>query len=166
MKCRCGVIPAKGTLRIEAGVRVAEETGLKETRPLELRAARSTMSGRDIALFAARMADDKKGENIIIYDLRGLTDLADYFVIVTAKSKAQVRAIVESIALDLKKIGTHKYGQEGNENGQWILLDYADCVIHIFSPALRDYYGLESLWGDAPRVDWTAAPVAELKTGS
>ena len=150
---------------------MAEEMNIQETRTLDLRAVRTptpppptrAMDGREIALFAARMADEKKGENIIIYDLHGLTDLADYFVIVTANSKAQVRAIVETISRDLKLRGTHKYGQEGNENGQWILLDYTDCVIHIFSPALRDYYGLESLWGDAPRVNWAAT---ELETGS
>ena len=123
-----------------------------------------TMPGRDIAIFAAQTAEDKKGDTIIVYDLRGLTDLTDYFVIVTAHSKAQIRAIVETISHDLKKQhNVNKYGQEGNENGQWILLDYSDCVIHIFSPQLRDYYGLESLWGDAPRVNWAKK---ELKTAT
>ena len=113
------------------------------------------MPGRDIAVFAARTADEKKGEDIIIYDLRGLTDITDYFVIVTAQSKAQIRAIIETISHDLKnQHNVTKYGQEGNESGQWVLLDYSDCVIHIFSPALREYYGLESMWGDAPRVKW------------
>jgi len=114
------------------------------------------MDGRDIALFAARVADEKRGEDIIIYDLRGLTDLTDYFVIATAHSKDQVRAIIETISKELKQAGTTKLGQEGSDNGQWILLDYSDCVIHIFSPELREYYGLESLWGDAPKVEWTA----------
>lgn len=112
------------------------------------------MDGRDIALFSARIADEKKGEDIVIYDLHGLSDLTDYFVIATAQSKAQVRAIVETISRELKTIGTTKLGQEGSSNGQWILLDYSDCVIHVFSPELREYYGLESLWGDAPKVEW------------
>ena len=107
--------------------------------------------GRDIALFAARMADAKRGMDIVIYDLHGLTDITDYFVIVTAQSKAQGRAIFESIHRELKSRGLKKMGQEGNEAGNWVLLDYSDCVIHIFSPELREYYGLESLWGDAPR---------------
>jgi ribosome-associated protein len=114
------------------------------------------MDGRDIALFAARMADEKRAEDILVYDLRGLTDLTDYFVIATAHSKAQLRAIIETISRELKAGGTTKLGQEGSDNGQWILLDYADCVIHIFSPQLREYYGLESLWGDAPKVEWRA----------
>ena len=114
------------------------------------------MEGREIALFAARTSDEKKGADIVIYDLKGLSDVADFFVITTAQSKAQSRAICESISHDLKKRGVHRIGQEGNAGGQWVLLDYGDCVIHIFSPALREYYGLESLWGDAPKVEWQA----------
>ncbi|HEY3319339.1 MAG TPA: ribosome silencing factor [Planctomycetota bacterium] len=116
------------------------------------------MTGREIAIFSARTADDKKGSDIVIYDLRGLTDITDYFVLVTAQSKSQTRAIIETIAHDLKAIGVHKIGQEGNASGRWVLLDFGDCVIHIFSPDLRDYYSLESLWGDAPKVDWTNEP--------
>lgn len=121
------------------------------------------MKGRDIATFAARTADEKKGTDIVIYDLRGLTDITDYFVIVTAHSKAQIRAILESIARQLKVIGVKKVGQEGNESGRWVLLDYGDCVIHIFSPELRDYYALESMWGDAPKMNWAAEPPVVLQ---
>jgi ribosome-associated protein len=112
------------------------------------------MDGRDIAVFAARAADDKKGTDIVIYDLHGLTDIADYFVIVTALSRAQTLAISESIHKGLKERGVIKIGQEGNEAGRWILMDYADCVIHLFAPQLRDYYRLEALWGDAPKIEW------------
>jgi len=111
-------------------------------------------SGRDIALFSAQMADSKKAEEIVIYDVRGATDVTDYFVIATAFSRAQVRAVIESIKRELKSLGVFKMGQEGSENGNWVLIDYGDCVIHIFSPDLRAYYSLESLWGDAPRLDW------------
>ena len=128
------------------------------------------MNGRDIALFAARTADDKKATGIVIYNVIGLTDITDYFVIATAQSKAQIRAIVEGISHELKLCGTNKLGQEGNETGQWVLLDYSDCVIHVFSPALRDYYGIESLWGDAPKLDWThevvVLPQRILPTGT
>jgi ribosome-associated protein len=110
--------------------------------------------GRDIALFSARMADDKKAEDIVVYDLRGLTDVTDYLVLATAHSRSQVRAIVESIKRELKLFDVRKVGQEGNEGGSWVLIDYADCVVHVFSPELREYYSLESLWGDAPQLDW------------
>lgn len=113
------------------------------------------MTGRDIAIFSALTAEDKKAEDIVIYDMRGLMDVTDYFVIATAFSRSQVRAIVESIKRDLKILGTRKIGQEGSEAGSWILLDYADCVVHVFSPELREYYSLETMWGDAPKVDWT-----------
>ena len=114
------------------------------------------MNGREIAVFAARTADEKKGSEIVIYDLQGLSDVADYFVITTAQSKAQSRAICDTISRELKHNGVHKLGQEGNAGGQWVLLDYGGCVVHVFSPALREYYALESLWGDAPKVDWKA----------
>ena len=123
---------------------------------------RALISGREIALFAARTADEKKGTDIVAYDVRGMTDITDYFVIVTAQSRAQIRAIYESIARELKSSGLHKLGQEGNESGNWVLLDYADCVIHIFSPQLREYYGLESLWGDAPKLNWSNEPAVKL----
>ncbi len=120
------------------------------------------MKGRDIALYSARTADEKKDSDIIVYDLRGLSDIADYFVIVTANSKAQIRAICQTIHVELKACGLKKLGQEGNESGQWVLLDYADCVVHIFTPALRAYYGIESLWGDAPKGDWEREPQVQL----
>lgn len=114
------------------------------------------MDGREIAAFAARTAEDKKGTEIVVYDLRGLSDVADYFVIATAHSRAQSRAISETISRELKATGLHALGREGGEGGQWVLLDYGACVVHLFSPALREYYALESLWGDAPKVDWRA----------
>ena len=120
------------------------------------------MNGREIALFAAGVADEKKGTNIVIYDGRGLMDITDYLVIVTANSKAQIRAILETISLRLKQAHVPKLGQEGNESAHWVLLDYNDCIIHIFSPALRDYYTLEALWGDAPKLDWTHEAPAVL----
>src|SRR5438874_10861700 len=115
---------------------------------------KSLMDGRDIAIFSARTAEDKKAEDIVIYDMRGLTDVTDYFVIATAFSRSQVRAIVESIKHDLRTAGVRKMGQEGNEGGSWVLIDYADCVVHVFSPELREYYSMETLWGDAPTVNW------------
>jgi ribosome-associated protein len=124
------------------------------------------MKGREIALFAARIADDKKGTDIVAYDVRGMSDITDYLVIVTAHSKAQIRAIVESIHKELKQVGVRKMGREGSESGQWILVDYADCVIHVFSEQLREYYGLESVWGDAPKLDWQGQVPALRATGT
>jgi len=111
-------------------------------------------NGRDIALFSARTADDRKADDVVVYDVRGITDVTDYFVIATAHSRSQVRAVVESIKKALKSINIRKMGQEGSEAGSWVLIDYTDCVIHVFSPELREYYALETLWGDAPKLNW------------
>lgn len=113
-----------------------------------------TVPGRAIAVTAARIAHEKRADQVIVYDLRQLSDVFDYFVIATGQSKAQIRAIVEELRLRLKKSGEGPLSLEGFELCQWVLLDYVDCVIHLFSPRLREYYALESLWGDAPQVDW------------
>lgn len=124
------------------------------------------MNGIELARFAASVAEDKKGEDIVIYDLRGESDVADFFVIATALSKLQARAIVGDIDKELKQRGLKKLGQEGDAASQWMLLDYGDVVVHVFSPALRDYYNLEALWGDAPRVDWDSDASELRSTGS
>ena len=118
------------------------------------------MSGRQIALLAARAAAAKRAADIVIYDLRGISDVADYFVIATAASKLQARAISGELEKELKRRGVKRLGREGAGGSQWILLDYTDTVVHLLSPALRAYYSLESLWGDAPKVAWAgqAAP--------
>jgi ribosome-associated protein len=120
------------------------------------------MKGRDIALYAARVAEDKKSTDVIIYDVRGLTDITDYFVLATAHSRSQIRAVIETIRRELKAAGVKRVGMEGDASGQWVLIDFADCVIHVFSPQLREYYSLESLWGDAPTVDWKKEPAVVL----
>ncbi len=109
-------------------------------------------SSREKARAVAHMLEEHKGEDTVILDLTHVSSFTDYFVITTAQSKAQCRAICDTILRELKHIGVHKLGQEGNAGGQWVLLDYGGCVVHVFSPALREYYALESLWGDAPNV--------------
>ena len=121
------------------------------------------ISGKDIALFAARIADDKKAEDVVIYDVRGVSDVTDYFVVATAFSRPQIRAVIESVKRELKVFKVRKMGQEGSEGGNWVLIDFSDCVIHVFSPELREYYSLESLWGDAPRIDWTKEKIKSKK---
>lgn len=112
------------------------------------------MNGREIAQRAARIADEKKGADIVIYDLRGLSDVTDYFVIITVQSRLQARAVLAAIEEEMKAHRVLPLGVEGRAGSQWILLDYADAVVHVFSPELRAYYALESLWGDAPKVPW------------
>ena len=82
------------------------------------------------------------------------TPLVDFFVIVTAASRRQSNAIASEIDQAMKKQGEAKLGLEGSEEGRWILIDYGDFVVHIFSPEDRAYYALEEIWGDAPQLDW------------
>lgn len=106
------------------------------------------------ARMAARIAEDNRGKDIQLIDLRGLTPLVDYFVIATAASRRQGNAIAIEIDAEMKKIGELKLGIEGSEEGRWILMDYGDFVVHIFNREAREYYALEEIWGDAPRLEW------------
>jgi ribosome-associated protein len=104
----------------------------------------------------ARIADDNRGKDILLLDLRNATALVDFFVIVTAVSRRQSHAIASDIDQEMKKLGEAKLGIEGSEEGRWTLIDYGDFVVHIFSPDDRAYYALEDIWGDAPHLDWQA----------
>ncbi len=105
------------------------------------------------ALAAAQVARDNRGEDILILDTRRLTSVFDYFVIVTGTSRRQLHAISEQIDDVLERqLGDQRLGIEGYRESRWILLDYGDVVIHLFDPETRQYYALEELWDDAPRV--------------
>ena len=125
------------------------------------RPAAASRAGRSLALeharICARIADDNRGKDILLLDLRKTTPLVDFFVIVTATSRRQSHAIASEIDQEMKKLGEAKLGLEGSEEGRWILIDYGDFVVHIFSPEDRAYYALEEIWGDAPQLDWQRA---------
>ncbi len=109
-----------------------------------------------MAVTCARIADELKAENIVILDLRKLTPITDYFVLCTGASDRQLRAIGNKLLHDLKERGIRRLGAQGDAASGWLLLDYVDVVVHVFSPTARDFYELEMLWGDAPRVEWAA----------
>jgi len=111
-------------------------------------------AGLEFAKLTARIAEQNHAEDILILDLRGISSVADFFVIATGTSDRQMRAIADQIEQEGKAMGQRPYGVSGYENGTWILVDYVDVVAHLFDPERRRYYDLELLWGDAPRVDW------------
>ncbi len=115
------------------------------------------------AKICARIAEDNRGKDILLLDLRKTTPIVDFFVIVTATSRRQANAIASDIDQALKKRGEAKLGLEGSEEGRWILIDYGDFVVHIFSQEGRAYYALEEIWGDAPQLDWNE-PIADLES--
>ncbi|HVI76193.1 MAG TPA: ribosome silencing factor [Anaeromyxobacteraceae bacterium] len=106
---------------------------------------------RPRALDIAQAGLDKKAEDVLVLDVRGLTSYADYFVLMTADSDRQAGAIADAVDEKLKAKGATKVGVEGYESGRWILVDYGDVVAHVFSREARGFYDLEGLWADAPR---------------
>jgi ribosome-associated protein len=112
--------------------------------------------GESIARRAASLASELKATNIVVLDLRGVTDMTDFFVIASGTSDTHVRAVAEHIQAGLKDAGVSTTMTEGLTQGRWALLDYTDCVIHVFHPTLRQFYQLERLWGDAKPVNLDA----------
>jgi ribosome-associated protein len=98
---------------------------------------------------AAALCVDQKSNDVVMLNLRPLTDMTDYFVIASGTSDTHVRGVAEHVVAELKKEGVAVYHVEGLAQGRWVLLDYVDFVVHIFHPSLRSFYQLERLWGDA-----------------
>jgi ribosome-associated protein len=108
-------------------------------------------------LEAVRAAEEKQARNIRVLDLREVTSFADYFVIASGANSRQIQAIADEIHQRLKKLGEMPNSMEGYDNADWILMDYGDYLIHIFSEKARLYYDLERLWRDAKTVEFAPA---------
>ncbi len=121
------------------------------------------MEDLKLARACAEFADDKKAENIRILDLRGLSPVTDYFVLCSAMSAPQLRAVRDHIEDEMKaKHGERPLYRDGSYDSQWMILDYGNVMVHILAPEKREYYALEELWGDAPELALTEeAPVPE-----
>ncbi len=108
------------------------------------------MDTKDFADRIVQLVLSKKGYDVKVLDLRKLTPIADFFVIASADSNIQVKAIADEIDNKLRKHGIKCYFKEGYQAANWILLDYFDVVVHVFKKEAREFYNLEKLWGDAP----------------
>jgi ribosome-associated protein len=116
----------------------------------------------DIAAAAQRAAAlclDRKANDVVLLNLKPVTDMTDFFVIASGTSDTHVRSVAEHVSAELKKEGLPVYHIEGLAQGRWVLLDYVDFVVHIFHPTLRAFYQLERLWGDAQLMSVSAAAV-------
>jgi ribosome-associated protein len=102
---------------------------------------------------AVRAAEEKQAKDIRVLDLRGVTDFADCFVLASGANTRQIQAIADEVELQLKKLGERPTSVEGYHNAEWILMDYGDYLVHIFSEKARAYYDLERLWRDAKPVE-------------
>lgn len=94
--------------------------------------------------------EDRKGQQLLVLDLRGLSDAADYFVIASGTSDTHVRGIADGVVEALRQAGYPANHVEGLSGGRWVLLDFVDIVVHLFHPETRAFYRLERLWQDAP----------------
>ena len=122
------------------------------------------MKPEEIAYAVAELAADRKAVDIVQLDLRGLTSVADYFVICTGRSDRQSRAIHEGIHLGMKEQhGMLPTRVDGAGEGNWVLMDYTDVIVHVFTPETRDFYRLEQLWGEAPSRTFEFAGEADAE---
>jgi len=109
---------------------------------------------REIAAAAARAAADKQAEDVVVLDVHELIVITDFFVVCTGTSDRHVKTLVEEVEKALRGLGFKPVRREGEQEARWVLLDYVDVVVHVFAPEERDYYDLERLWRDAPRLAW------------
>jgi len=108
------------------------------------------LESREFADQISELIFNKKGYDVLIMDLRNLASFTDYFIICSADSEVQVKAVADEIDKDLRDKGIKCWHREGYLGLTWVLLDYVDVVVHIFKKDAREFYSLEKLWGDAP----------------
>lgn len=108
----------------------------------------------DLVAATARAASEKQAHDIVVLDVGEVFVLSDYFLIASGSNDRQVRTIAEEIERAAKERGVKPVRREGEREGRWVLLDFVDLVAHVFLDQEREFYGLERLWADAPRVDW------------
>jgi ribosome-associated protein len=126
-------------------------TTRKRLRPQEERAS-------PLQQVVTSALDDMKAVNVRVLDVRGLTDIADTMVIASGNSDRHVRSIAERVAQKAKAAGFRPLGTEGARDGEWVLVDLQDILVHVMLPRVREFYGLESLWDGGPALPAAAAP--------
>ena len=108
---------------------------------------------KDMARIVYRALEDKKGENISIIDISGISPLADYFIIASGSNDSLVQALVDHVEDEMHKAGHSQIQREGLQTGNWVLLDYGDVVVHVFDTENREFYHLERIWSDGKRIE-------------
>ncbi len=109
---------------------------------------------RGFAIDAARLIHDLHGEEIILLDVRNLSDIADYVLIASGTSDRQMRSVADDVEDLAKERNMERFGVDRDDATTWIVLDFIDVIVHLFDPNTRAHYDLEMLWGDAPRINW------------
>lgn len=109
------------------------------------------MDPLEIVKRTGKLAEEKKAKDIVIMELVGITDIADYFLIVSGRNERHVKTIAEHILDSMEIIGIRPFSTEGLENGRWVIIDYHNVVIHVFLQSLREFYDIENLWFEAKK---------------
>ena len=111
------------------------------------------LSAEEKAALISQVVADKKAMDVVVLHMGDASSITDYFLICSGGSERQVQAIADGIDAQLKQLGIASLGVEGYREGRWILMDYGDVIVHVFSRETRDFYDLERLWANAPRID-------------
>ena len=127
---------------------------METTTLLESLPTTSLPSSEERALLCARVAEDNKAKDIVVLDLRGLTPLYDFFVIMTGASRRQMHTLADEAEAAMRSVGDRRESMQGYQGSRWIVEDFGDVMVHVFDQEAREYYALDDLWADAPRVDW------------
>ena len=114
-----------------------------------------TVQAKEMAKIAYHALDEKKGENIRIIDIAGISVLADYFIIANGSSESQVQAMVDNVEEEMHKAGYSLKQREGYGSGNWVLLDFGDVIVHVFDKENRLFYDLERIWRDGKNIEIT-----------
>lgn len=113
---------------------------------------------------AVEALEEIKARDIVVLDTRKFTSLFDYMIVASAESTRQTRALVNNVQEKLREIGARVHGVEGEQSGEWVLVDLGDIIVHVMQPAVRAYYNLEQLWGGTPPTPhpttWRQSPPA------
>lgn len=136
------------------GYEIGDAPVTAEETPREIASAKKSSPGKldERIITALKAANDKKAVNPIVLDIQELTSFTEFFLITNGTNIRQVQAISDGINEELRKSGTRAVRVEGYNTAEWILMDYGDFVVHIFEEKAREFYDLERLWRDAPRI--------------
>ncbi len=120
----------------------------------EIKAPLDAAEAREVACEIARVLDSKRGKDIKIVHVEEKTVITEYFVICTGNSSTQVKALVGEVEFKLEERGVSPYNVEGRDNNSWIVMDYSNVIVHVFSREARDFYNLDKLYGDAEEIEF------------
>jgi ribosome-associated protein len=113
----------------------------------------ATLSAEEKTALSSRAAADRKASDIAVLDMREVSSITDYFLICSGGSARQVQAIADAIDEQMSRLGEASLGVEGYREARWVLMDYGDVIVHVFAQDTREFYDLERLWANAPKID-------------